>query len=333
MEVVDAGIDTWGLRWRVSEDGPAAHFLASEANLTAARGARLLPDPVWGHRVGWWPEHHLVFADGHPGGDGPLGRASGLEAARRAVEDACEDVGLELPRGLALDEPDPLGGPALLPTEGFAGIARLDVTADVRSVPGVGQAVKQAAAALLSATAPTSSLVRCFYRGGQVETVALAARGRGTTGRIYDKGLEAASSPRHTLTRLEGQYRWSGSQRRIPADLDGPWLAKRLDDRFRLLWTAAEGLIVTSNADKLADRVAAAVERRELTLAQGSRILGDQLLMSRMDRVPAARNTVWRARKRVRESGYLLTTTEQPGEDFSFEDLRGALARSPRWGE
>jgi hypothetical protein len=67
--VVRAGVDTWSPAWYVQEGDPGWRAMESLATARAGR-ARMLPEDVAGHRVGWFPDSGLVFAEGHAARDG-----------------------------------------------------------------------------------------------------------------------------------------------------------------------------------------------------------------------------------------------------------------------
>jgi len=64
--VIAAGIDTWSPCWYAPPGSPPARALDALATEVSGR-ARLLPEPVAGHRLGWFPDPRLVFAEGRAG--------------------------------------------------------------------------------------------------------------------------------------------------------------------------------------------------------------------------------------------------------------------------
>lgn len=109
--VIAAGIDTLSPCWYAEPGSPLARAMRALANHQAGR-AWLLPDPVAGYRVGWFPEPGLVFAEGRPGGEA-LCAAAELPDALRRLHRALADLGVPV---------------AAVPS---AGLRRLDLAADL----------------------------------------------------------------------------------------------------------------------------------------------------------------------------------------------------------
>lgn len=135
------GVDTWSPCWYAQPGSLLARAMEALAR-EPTRRAWLLPEPILGHRVGWFPEPRLVFAEGRADAERLLAAAE-LPAALDRLRHAFLDLGTPL-------APAPC-----------AGLRRLDVTADIWTDGGAeGLALLEALAA---ATAGAAKL--CAYRG------------------------------------------------------------------------------------------------------------------------------------------------------------------------
>jgi hypothetical protein len=90
--VVRAGIDTWSPAWYLQERCAGRTALESLATVKAGR-ARMVPGDVAGHRVGWFPDSGLVFAEGHPA-PGGLGCADDLPDVLERLELEMASMGM-----------------------------------------------------------------------------------------------------------------------------------------------------------------------------------------------------------------------------------------------
>jgi hypothetical protein len=110
-EIVALGIDTWSLCWYGEPGSPLLSALRSLATIQAGR-AYLVPTRVEDHRVGWFPEYGLVFAEGHPDDSG-----------------LCSSFDLAVTTNRLLTALDHFGIPTL--SASTAQLRRLDVAVDV----------------------------------------------------------------------------------------------------------------------------------------------------------------------------------------------------------
>lgn len=311
------------------------------ATVPTRRGSLVL-DPVAHHRVGWYPQSGMIYAEGHPADalveedeepDGRLTSVRELGSCMDRLRERLWDYGIPAPEQLRKYVPvSGYDGPLKMHGPGFGGMRRLDITADLQTVPAAGQAFMHGSFHLLRLSG--SNAVQPYFKAGKLETVALRGS-RGMLGRIYDKGVESGAAERYTLTRLEAQMRFTSDARLDPrilaAETFGPdYVRSRFHNRFRLLFQAGEGVRIVTNVLELRDRLLSAVESRELTFGQAEKILGSQLLLSAGDRVPAHRNTLYRRRKLVAESGYLLCEGEEPAT-VDFDELHAALDDAAVW--
>jgi hypothetical protein len=94
--VIAAGIDTWSPCWYAEPGSPLARAMRALASRASGR-AFLVPEPLGGHRLGWFPDPGLVFAEGRPGGEA-LTPAAAIAAALQDLGGAIADRGIPLPR-------------------------------------------------------------------------------------------------------------------------------------------------------------------------------------------------------------------------------------------
>src|SRR4051794_26203372 len=233
-----AGVDTISHAWRCSDrllDQIRRRYCDDSRSL-------VLPDKVAEHRLGVMPEKRLLWAEGHPGGDGVLCPAAGLPGYFERLVEQLHAAGIEVPTGLSS---------ALLPgrehsppTEGYAGVRRLDATADLpfqRSAEGLAFA---AGVAAVARDAPRSKADVIFSAdGARIETVYLRGlAGRAVLGRMYDKGVESGTAPPGRRMRLEDQRRFRADGRRHPGELSARFVRGRFEARFLPLWRASKGV-------------------------------------------------------------------------------------------
>src|SRR5438270_5562348 len=113
-----------------------------------------MPEPVGGYRVGWIEGPAMLYAEGHPAGEGQLANPSHLPAAFEQLRRQLLDAGVPLPDGRAADRlragqllargerrywVSPETGEVLGLSDpnayervpGFAGVRRVDATVDL----------------------------------------------------------------------------------------------------------------------------------------------------------------------------------------------------------
>lgn len=295
-----------------------------------SRLGALLPDAIDGHRVGWFPVAGMIYAEGHPSDSGLAAAGSLGERLDRLVT-AIEDAGVPLPRARRRYEPVGDLDSCLLQMigPGFGGLRRLDVTADLETTPAQGQAFMTASLDLLRTRSP-HGLRPVYGKGGHLETVALHGS-RGILSRLYDKGIESGEHARWTMPRLEAQIRFKSDQRLTVEGFDGLSARHRFMERFRPLWAAGEGVTIVTDILELRDQLVQAVEHGELTFARAERILGAQLMLAGAPgRRLTNRQTDWRRRKLIAESGYLLTDAGEPSS-VSMDEVHELLNDVTVW--
>ncbi len=323
--VVDAaGVDTWSPSWYVDPEGPVAARL-SELAVQPAPRARLLEEPVMGHRVGWFPGSGLVFAEGHPRAGG-LAAGDELPAVLSALEKAIEERGVPLPKR---ERPFASLGPTC---EGRAGVRRLDTTADLRFGSGAeGLAVLAGIAAVVRDAGGTTAEVRYGLRG-QVETVYLHGRsGRTVLGRWYDKGVESGTAPRGELVRPEDQRRFPKAGRRDVSELSSMYVRELFHRRFVPLWKASKGVTVAGPM-VLAEKLHEAIEAGEITARQAEQVAGHLLMQAAGRPMPGiSRASRYRRRAAARRLGLVLADGVMQEVEVSLQDVLEELLDTEQW--
>lgn len=268
-----AGIDTWSPCWYVDPDSMAAGIMNELATTPSGRGS-LLPDAVLGHRVGWHRLSGMLYAEGHPGGDGALLVPDELPAALGDLEQALIAHGVPVPPGLAHE------GSRIAQTDdldGFGGIRRCDATVDYRtSSRSEGLAILAGAAAVAATVPRAQASVRYAKDGsGSVETVYLhGCAGKRVLGRWYDKGLESFGLGRRgQLIRIEDQRRYPKGLRRGVDELTTGYCRHKLQERFLPMWKATKGVKVAS-VNVLGEKIADLAYEGEITWSAADYLAG-----------------------------------------------------------
>jgi len=295
-----------------------------------------MPSPVAGHRVGWYPAHRMVVAEGHPDADG-LCSPDELPGVLVKLEQSICDFGIPLAPYLSRKRWSVRTGVATqLP--GFAGIRRLDATADLAfDSRGEGQAVLDGVAAL----ARLRQKAEVWYEKGAVQTVYfLGHGGKRKLGRWYDKGAESGLAPRGRLIRPEDQRRYTSANRRDVEELTTSYVREKFQQRFIPLWRASKGVVVAGR-DQLTDRVLELLEADELTIREAERLAGYLALRDRIRargidsddyeagrseecaRRNISRTTEWRRESELLANG--LVPTDEAGTETTV-DLHAVLS-------
>lgn len=319
VKVEQAGIDTWSLAWRVREDDSAARAMRSLASVKIARGFAL-EESIAGHKIGWFPSANLIFAEGHPAGD-RLGAAADLAPVALGIEEALHDYGIPVPLNVA---PWDRSG-----SIGFAGVRRLDITADLRFPdPAQGLAALAGVGAM-----PLPRMKSAAWRGqrGHLETVAFYGyTGKKMLGRWYDKGIESSSAPRGSLIRPEDQRRWGAGSRRGVEELTAPYVREKFQARFLPLWKATKGITVGGQSHivcKLADLVAEDV----ITPRQATTLLGYCTFESNGLSVGKG-STTRRYRSQLRTHGLVLADEAMQEVEVDLHAVLECALESEAWG-
>lgn len=279
--VVQAGIDTWSPAWYAM---PASALERAMEALGEGprRSVQLLHDQVMGHRVGWFPNSGLVFAEGHPAGEG-LCCPDELPAVLEALETSLQDRGIPV-------APDCR-----------AGIRRVDSTVDLQTDSAAeGLAILAGVAALSVARGKVVA-----YRWGRtIETVLMKTITGKTVGRVYDKGIESGAAPKGRLIRPEDQRRYVKATRRDVAELTSEYVRGQYQRRFMPLYESARGVKVGGPV-VLATRLREAVEAGMIEPSR-ARSLGGYLLTEAVDMPQGSRSTRYALEKECRQLGLVL---------------------------
>jgi hypothetical protein len=295
--VFATGVDTWSPCWYAEPGSPLARALRALASQASQR-AWLLPEPIAGHRVGWFPEPRLVFAEGRAGA-GALRVAGELPSVLTDLSAALADLGIPL---------------AATPCDG---LRRLDLAADLRvDSPAEGRALLECAG-----LASAGSDRICAYRAERgVQSVLVKSRAGRTLARLYDKGVESGLAPPGLWLRLEAQWRFPRGERPQPARLDPAELRERFARRFAALHQAAGGHRLGAAA-AIAERLGVAIERGQLVPAR-ARSLAGYLLLGAAGLPQGAPRTASELDRDCRQLGLSLSLLDAPTRDV---DLAAAI--------
>lgn len=281
-QVLGAGVDTWSPCWYVERDSPQARALRSLARRPKGR-AWMLPDPVGGHRIGWFLDSGLVFAEGHPWKQGPC-PALHLADALRPLLRALSELGI--------------GAPAV---EGIC-LRRLDVAVDLGfPADGGGLAILEALAA---GGAPAGGKVVTFRAERCLETVLWTSRGGGVAARAYDKGGETGLARRGRWLRFEAQWRAGRGRRPRVAGLQPDDLRQKFAGRFKGIFPKAGAPKLT--AAQIAGQLGGAIDDGAL-LPSRARTLVGYLYLADAGLAQGAPRTVARLERECRELGLTIS--------------------------
>jgi hypothetical protein len=328
VTVAAAGIDTWSPAWYVAPGSLTESALTELAVERVARG-RALPDPIAGYRVGWFPGSALMWAEGHPGGD-RLGCADALPIEFDRLAEALDDFGLPVPRGRSWAAWVPSGTEQYA---GFAGVRRLDATADLRfESSDRGRAVLAAVAAVVRDAPRTHAELR--FDAGKLQTVYMrGVGGKKVVGRWYDKGAESAGAPIGQWIRAEDQRRFVRATRRDVEELSTSYVRSKFRSRFLPLWQASRGVTVVARQDA-SEQLLRLVDEGMLSLPQAERLAGYLLLEPLMVDTGLGHTRATRKRRRaeLRDLGVVVTDGElAAGETVELEEVLEQLLDSDVW--
>ncbi len=277
-----AGVDTLSICWYAEPGTPLARAMQALA-VQQVRRAALLPEPVGGYRVGWFPEHGLVFAEGRPGGDA-LVSAADLPALMRRLDQMLGDLGIPVA------------------SVSNAGLRRLDVAADICTDSAAeGLALFEC----LAATSLGPGKIVSYRADRRVESVLVKSRSGRTLARIYDKGVRSSTGTRGRWIRFEAQWRFPRAGRLQVDGLAPEVLRDRFKRRFDALWKAAGGFHV-GGIEILADRIAEAVTSGQLAPSRARSVAG-YLVLGAAGVDQGARRTVYELERECRELGLAVS--------------------------
>jgi hypothetical protein len=284
-EVCGVGVDTWSLCWYAKPGSRLHSALRSLATMQAER-ALLVPEKVANHRIGWFPDHGLVFAEGHLEGSG-LCAAADIPSRALGLIKELKNVGI--------------------PVKGISSalVRRLDVAVDLRIASSAeGLALLECVGSI----SPLDKKVVTYRAGSVIESVLLKSRAARTQARIYDKGGEQGGFERGRWIRFEAQWRFARAQRLAPGDLTGDLLRERFLQRFKVLHGAAGGFEV-GGANAVAGRIAEHVAAGRLVPSRARSIAG-YLLLSAAGVSQGARRTEYELERECRRLGLSMSLTD-----------------------
>ena len=326
-----AGIDTWSVCWYLEPETPATRAMKQLATTPAPR-SMLIEESIAGHRVGWFPGTRLLFAEGHPGGEGQLCHGDRLPAALSALTDGLIDRGV-LPPGYPL-RPRHLPGGRSRPKGGvgFGGIRRLDSTVDLHFDRGVEGLAALSGVAALPVPRVKTQVMR-EVGGHRVETVYFrGTSGKRVLGRWYDKGVESGSDRRGFRVRPEDQRRYA-KDGRLDVELvaSGTFVRDQFVRRFEPLWRASKGVKV-AGAVELAERLGELVDEGVLTPRQAKAAAG-WLLLEQAGANRQSRATYYRDRRKCADLGLVVADGTIEPVEIDLEEVLEQALDSSTWGQ
>lgn len=284
--VFAAGVDTWSLCW-YGEPGSLLRCALRGLATEHAGRAMLVPERVRGHRVGWFPDHGLVFAEGRLG-EGGLVQAADIVSRAALLVEELKNRGIPI-QGLA-----------------DAGVRRLDVAVDLWTGSSVeGLALLEC----VGNASPAVGKLMTYRMGHAVESVTIKSRAGHSRARLYDKGAESEAAERGRWLRLESQWRFGRGHRLRPEELASDVLRDRFRRRFKGLTQAVEGFEV-GGVDVIAGRLREAVEAGRLPPSRARSVAG-YLLLSAVGAPQGARRTTCELDRECRELGLSLSLTDR----------------------
>jgi hypothetical protein len=338
--IAAAGIDTWSPAWYCEDGGPAHRWARAFAVQRVSRGF-VAPGDFAGHRVGWYPEQRLLYAEGHPAED-ELCPPGELPAALDRVVAAMADHGLQVPTGehaswtLDLgDVTDRYPHGAFWRGAGFAGVRRLDATVDMRFVTA-GEGLAVLAGVLgLGVLSPGLGAVGQWGHAGRLETVYYKGRGgRKTLGRWYDKGVELGELGPGLRLRIEDQRRWDVGGRRSVAELTPEYVRAMFQRRFMPLWRASSdvGGVTVGSPLVLAGKLIELVDAEKLKSREAERLAGFLLLDAVGGDETLSRTSRWRRRRECLEHGLVPDGGVLEEVEIDLHDVLEQALETDRWG-
>jgi hypothetical protein len=326
-----AGVDTWSVCWYLQVDSPAARAMERLATVPAAR-SKMVDQSIEGHRIGWFPGPRLLFAEGHPGGDGELCPGDQLPKALERVSEGLKDYGILPPAFPLQPRYDAHNRSCTLGGVGFGGVRRLDSTVDLRFSKGAEGLAALAGVAALPVPRVKTQVMR-EVGGHRIETVYLrGTSGKRVLGRWYDKGIETKSAKRGEWVRPEDQRRYD-SAGRLDVELiaSGSFVRDQFVRRFEPLWRASKGVKV-AGAVELAERISELVDEGVLTPRQAKSVAG-WLLLEQAGANRQSRATYYRDRRRCADLGLVVADGTVDPVEVDLEGMIEDALDSGCWGQ
>jgi hypothetical protein len=326
-----AGVDTWSVCWYLEVDSPASRAMEHLATAPATR-SKLIKDSIAGHRVGWFPGMRLLFAEGHPGGDGVLCPGDQLPGALERVSEGLRDHGILPPAFPLQPRYDAQNRTLKHGGVGFGGIRRLDSTVDLHFERGAEGLAALAGVAALPVPRVKTQVMR-EVGGHRVETVYFrGTSGKRVLGRWYDKGIESKTAGRGQWVRPEDQRRYD-NRGRLDVELvaSGTFVRDQFVRRFEPLWRASKGVKV-AGAVELAERISELVDEGVLTPRQAKSVAG-WLLLEQAGANRQSRATYYRDRRKCADLGLVVADGTVEPVEVDLEAMIEQALDSGCWGQ
>lgn len=325
MVVESAGIDTWSVCWRLTQDCDAYRAMEGLATQKASR-SMLIEEPVSGHRVGWFPSARLMFAEGHPV-DGGLAGMDQLPKALDGLTTALGELGVDLTAGRDRHRASEWYDRDF----GLPKVRRLDSTLDLRFESAAEGLAVLAGVAALPLPRMKTGIVR-EAGGRRIETVQFRGlSGKTMLGRWYDKGIESGSDSRGFRIRPEDQRRFGKGARPLVFDLAESTFARdSFVRRFEPLWKASKGVKVGS-AMQLAIKLAELQDEGKIKPGKANSVAG-YLLLETARASRQSRATQFRHRAEARRHGLVLADGVLDEVEIDLQDVLESAMDSEVWG-
>jgi len=328
--IAAAGVDTWSVAWYLQEGSPALKAAESLCDVPSAAG-RLMKDKVAEHRVGYFPGSWMLYAEGHPGGEG-LARSNELPDAFERLVGDLGDVGILPPRYDCRSlQVTPSEFRRVNGGVGFAGIRRLDSTCDVYFENGAEGLAALAGVASIPVPRVKTQIIR--EAGGRaVETVYLRGySGKNVLGRWYDKGIETRELARGLRVRPEDQRRFPKTARPTVEAVSDPAVVRGLFvGRFQTLYQASKGVTVAGVPD-LAFKLQQLQKEGSCSPGEAKRIAG-ALVLDAFGAYEGSERQLRRDRADARRLGLVLADGVVDEVDVDLGEVIEQALDSDCWG-
>lgn len=325
MVVEAAGIDTWSVCWRLTQDCEAYRAMEGLATQKASR-SMLIEEPVSGHRVGWFPSARLMFAEGHPV-EGGLASMDELPGALEGLTKSLGDLGVDLTPGRDRHRASEFHDRDF----GIPKVRRLDSTLDLRFESAAEGLAVLAGVASLPLPRMKTGIVR-EAGGRRIETVQFRGlTGKTMLGRWYDKGVESGSDGRGFRIRPEDQRRFVKGARPLVSDMAASTFARdSFVRRFEPLWKASKGIKVGSCLE-LAKRLAELQRSGHIGHGEAKSVAGHLLLETAQAHLQSPRQ-VRRDRALARRHGLVLADGVLDEVEIDLQEVLEAAMDAEAWG-
>ncbi len=280
------------------------------------RGSIIASTPIGAMRLGAFPGHGLLYAEGRLGAilaesaeDHTLAPAKSLSPGAELARRAFGDLGLEISNETAAVRRLDLAGELHFdrPDDGLCflrALANLDVPGSKRDI---------------------------WMQDARVETIYYRTPKRGQVRlRCYDKGVESGSHEPGARIRLERQVRYAKAQQQTPEAIRSGDLEKLYQGRLAA-WTDATTDVVATDLNGAQQAVLERLAADQVTPRVAERLLGTLVLVEHFGfEWWEKRHTAQRRKRELRELGIVLDLERQVAEPVPIgkllTELRSAFA-------